>query len=138
MTQEDRGREAVAALPATIRIGLFDFTIDKWPPQKVLSERKWGACSVAEFRISIQRDMPSAAKAVDTFLHEITHAIYWASDLGDEEKEEHVVGHISTGLAMAFRDNPWLGSWIDDALNPEPEPRGGFADELGPFSLGDR
>lgn len=106
------GQEAVAALPLFMRVGPFDFCITKWTPAQAQGAQRFGECSPCEQEIRIQSNMTSSPKAADTFLHETLHALYWVADLGDGEKEEHVVGHLSSGLVQLYRDNPWLLTWL--------------------------
>lgn len=116
--QEEAGRAAVAALPEFIRVGPFDFAITKMSENRASSERKYGYCSSIELELAIQRNMPSAQKAVDTFLHEVNHAIYYAYGIADEDKEERTCGTMSTAMVQVFRDNPWLAGWIGAWVHP--------------------
>lgn len=112
------GVEAVAALPNMIRVSGFDIAIVKTDPMFTAAENKWGSWSCNEQMIRIQEHMPSRFKAVDTFLHELLHTIYWVHDIRDDDKEERVVGIISVALLSVHRDNPWLGVWLSRALHP--------------------
>ena len=75
------GREAVEALPDSIRVGPFDFSLQEWTPNQSAAARRYGECASIELRISLQLDMPSAQKAADTFLHEVGHAVWWSYGL---------------------------------------------------------
>lgn len=110
------GDEAVAALPATIKVAGFDFAIAKMNWHEASSKNRWGECSTAEQTIRMQESFPSPYKAVDTFLHECLHAVYWSYSVRDEDKEERIVATFSTALMTLHRDNPWLAKWIGDAL----------------------
>ena len=109
------GEEAIDALPSSIRVGPFDFKIERWTAIECADNRRWGECSCLMQTIRIQRSMPSATKAVDTFLHEVLHAIYFAWGIEDEDKEERTVAAIATAWTQIFRDNPWLIRWIGEA-----------------------
>jgi hypothetical protein len=102
----------VDALPEMIKVGAFDFAIEKVDTLEAHSRGVYGQCSSQLMTLSIQRQMPSRQKAVDTFLHELLHAIWWERDLEDADKEERTVGCLSTGLVQVHRDNPWLADWI--------------------------
>lgn len=110
------GSEAIAALPLTVRIGPYDFTVIKDGPLVSQSKGRWGECSTVEQRLSIQAEMPTPQKAVDTFFHEVMHAVFWAYNVADEDKEERIVGTLGTALTALHRDNPWLSSWVAQAL----------------------
>ena len=112
------GEEAVAALPSTIRVAGFDFAIRKMPALEAMGKRKWGEFCHIEHYIAIQAHMPTPQKAVDTFLHEALHAIWWAWGIHDDDKEERTVSALGTALMTLHRDNPWLGDWIAAALRP--------------------
>ena len=51
-------------------------------------------------------------KVLDTLLHELNHAVYWAYGMEDEDKEERIVGTMATAWAQIFRDNPEFVAWI--------------------------
>lgn len=111
------GNEAVAALPDSVRIGPYDFAIEMMSPLESASRGDlWGECSTSLMKISMSQEFPSAAKAVDTFLHECLHALFWAAGIEDADKEERIVGHLGTALTGLHRDNPWLTQWLQDAL----------------------
>jgi len=110
------GTEAVAALPGSVRIGPFVLKIEPTSVHESNGRREWGSCSVQAQKITIQSDMPTPAKAVDTLIHEIMHAIFWAYNIADEDKEERTVASLGTALTALHLDNPWLGPWIMMAL----------------------
>src|SRR6185437_8691056 len=113
------GPATVAALPDSIRVAGYDFRIQKWTANEAQGAQRWGEFSSNEQVIRIQREMPTPFKAVDTFLHEVTHAIFWSYGLQDEDKEERTVATMGTALMTLHRDNPWLAKWIERALRPE-------------------
>lgn len=110
------GVEAVAALPASIKVAGFEVAIEPWPVLTGVATRQFGEWSPLEQTIRIMSAMATPQKAVDTFLHETMHAIYWAYGVHDDDKEERIVAALSTGLMTLHRDNPWLTKWIGDAL----------------------
>lgn len=117
MTPEsDLARDLVMRLPGRIRVGLYDFTIQKWEATQAASAQRFGECSCAEQRIAVQRDMPTRVKAADTMLHEVGHAVWWAFGVEDADKEERTVSIMSSGMATVYRDNPWLLDWLKEAL----------------------
>ncbi len=116
------GREAIEALPASIRVGPFDFGIEKLSAQRAMGKDYFGEFSPCEGRIALQVDMPCAVKAADTVLHEAGHAIYWTYGLAERDDEERVVGTFATAWAQVFRDNPWMLDWVARSL-PQAQPR---------------
>jgi hypothetical protein len=115
-TEFRRGREAVDALPDHVRICGHDFRIEKWSPQEATGARRWGECSFTAQVIRVSHNMPSGSQAVDTFIHETLHALFWAFGIDDEDKEERIVGTLGTAMTMLHRDNPWLATWISAQL----------------------
>ena len=110
------GRQAIEALPASLRVGPFDFRIDKLSAQRAMGRDCFGEFSSCEGHLALQLDMPSAVKAADTMLHEAGHAIYTTYALAEEDKEERIVGAFATAWAQVFRDNPWLLEWLGRSL----------------------
>jgi hypothetical protein len=99
-------------LPAVIHVGGFDFRILLWDQFESNAARRYGECSTLEQTIRLARGFCSPEKAVDTFLHELLHAICWAFGREDEDKEERTVNLLATGLMSVHRSNPWLAEWI--------------------------
>lgn len=110
------GGEAAARLPASIRVGPFDFEIVRMHHLEASSRGEWGSCALHSFKINIQDSLPSATKAADTFTHEVNHAIWWMMGLEEADKQERIVGNMATGWTMVYRDNPWLLGWLADCL----------------------
>jgi len=114
--EAEKGRRVVEALPRSIRIGPHDFTIDKWHATTAAGARRYGECSTAELSIRIQLDMASPSRAVETFVHELLHAMYAAADLRDSDNEERVCGALSAMFVQVLRDNRWLAEWMTRSL----------------------
>lgn len=112
------GQKAIESLPDHVRVGGFDFAIVKWGAHAATAAQRWGECSTIEQMIRVQLNMPTPFKAVDTVLHEITHALYWVYGIHDDDKEERIVGAMASAWMQIYRDNPWLLDWIKDALKP--------------------
>lgn len=110
------GEQAVAKLPPSIRIGPFDFRIEKWEPCAAERAHRYGECLTTEQVIRIRSDMSSPEKAADTLLHEVSHAIWWVHGIEDSDLEERTVNLSSTGWVSAYRSNPWLLGWLAECL----------------------
>lgn len=108
------GSLATAALPSTIRIGAFDWKIDLWDANQAAGQQRWGEASTTEMRISVLGDMPSPRRALDVFMHEVSHAILTTFHVDSENVSiESVCCAFGSGLTMLFRDNPWLPGWLE-------------------------
>jgi len=101
-----------SGLEPSIRVGAFDISIKDHPNPDRLDE--WGNFSSRHQRIEISFDDLSGFpfKFVDTVLHEISHAIWWAYGLEDDDKEERVVATMASAWVQVYRDNPWLIDFI--------------------------
>lgn len=105
----------IARLPDRIRVGAYEFYIERFSHAAAAAARRYGECSGVEQRISIQEWMPSRYKAVDTVMHEISHALFWAYGVLDADDEERTVGLTASGWMALYRDNPWLLDWLKSA-----------------------
>lgn len=110
------GEQAVERLPASIRIGPYEFEIEKMSSRTSASRQRYGECSTQEQRIGIASDLASAAKAVDTFLHECLHGCWWVASLEEGDKQERIVCSLAVALTSLHRDNPWLAVWLTECL----------------------
>lgn len=103
-------------LPKRVRIGPFDFKIVLWSPAESHNDGNYGCFSSQLATIHMCAIFPTPQKAVDTFLHECLHAIYWAYDIHPTDDQEREVSMYATGLTALFRDNPWLAPWIEQTV----------------------
>lgn len=110
-----------AKLPGFMRIGPYDMTLAPMSGLHTYARRSVGQFSARELRISYAAEAPSKIDALDTLLHEINHAIFFAYRIYDEDKEERTVGTFATGWTQVYRDNPWLIDWIREAIAPDHE-----------------
>lgn len=113
LTNAQRGMRAIAQLPKTIRVGHCDFDVIVSTTEHANAHAFYGKTSARENTFWFAPDPGSAMNAVDTVLHEIGHAIFWAYGIKESDDEERVVSiAFGTGLSQVFRDNPWLTGWL--------------------------
>ena len=105
----------IAMLPKSVRIGGFDFRIEIMTTAAAASASRYGECSSVKQTISVQEWMASRYKCVDTVVHEIAHAMYWAYDIKDDDKEERIICAMGSGWMAFYRDNPWFLDWVKSA-----------------------
>lgn len=110
------GGEAVDALPTLVRIHLYDFKIEKWHPAVAERAHRYGECATTDQIIRIRTDLSSPEKAADIFMHEISHAVWWAYGVEDSDAEERTINLASSGLVAVYRDNLWLLEWLARCL----------------------
>jgi hypothetical protein len=82
-------------LPRSVRVAAFDFEIVEWGTHAANASRRFGEFSSLEMLIRIDTSV-APMKVMDTMLHEINHAIYWAYGMDDADKEERIVGTMAT------------------------------------------
>lgn len=102
-------------LPKSVRVGPHIWRVELWTHLQGSASGKYGECSTQEFRISVQAEVHALSSLFDTVIHELSHAIYWAQDIADDDKEERSVTRYATGWTQVFRDNPELVRWLYDA-----------------------
>lgn len=107
-----RGMDAIAALPASVRVGAHDIAIVPMSIHSASGRRIWGRFEAAAQTIEIQQLMPTSAMAVETLLHEIGHAIWWSYGMRDSWDEEQTVAVQATAWAQVWRDNPLVLDWV--------------------------
>ena len=104
-------------LPRNIKVGPFVFSVigrsENWSHEHECN----GLCHTEHHSIDIVTERRNAGFILDTLLHEISHAIWWAMDLKDEDKEEEIVRRMSTGWSMVYVDNPRLLEYIEESVD---------------------
>ena len=102
-------------LPPMLRIGAFDFKLVSWAHLDASAAGRFGELSVLSMTIRIDTTM-DRYKVIDTLLHEVHHAIWWAYGIQDSDAEERTVSTLSYALLQVLRDNPELVVWIRTML----------------------
>ncbi len=102
-------------LPDKVKVAGFDITIEDWPPHQANTRDSFGEFTTYDLVIRIDMSVPRT-KILDSFLHEISHVIYWAWKLSDDDKEERYVSAMATAWTQIFRDNPDVLKFIQEAL----------------------
>jgi hypothetical protein len=98
--------------PRSVRVGPYDIAVIAETATWAAANAKFGEFSAIEQVIRFDGEMPSAAKMLDTVVHEIFHAIFWAYGIEDEDKEERTVSSMATGWAAFMRDNLAFNTWM--------------------------
>ena len=101
--------------PAKIKVACFDIDVIDFTQHEATLLARFGEFSALENRIRIDPAI-NRIKGIDTLLHELSHAIYWAYGIEDEDKEERIVGTFATAWTQIFRDNPDLLVFIQESL----------------------
>lgn len=102
-------------LPEKIKVAGFDIDVESWDPEKADEDRAYGDFSSSKLRIRVDCSV-NKYKVLDTIIHEINHAIYWAYGIEDEDKQERLCGAFATAWLQVYRDNSKLIDFINDIL----------------------
>lgn len=95
-------------LPDTIKVGAYDYTIIARGQDWKRSVGAYGRCHTEEQTIEIVTEGITPIFQLDTFMHEILHAIFSYHALDDDDDEEKTVTLLASGLVAVLRDNPEL------------------------------
>jgi hypothetical protein len=109
-------KDFMRRVPKSIRVGPYDFRVRLMSQKEAIGQEAFGMFSQAEGVISLQEAPTSTILAVDTLMHEISHAIFWAYHISDHDREERIVSIFGTAWAAVYRDNPGLLSWIAEGV----------------------
>lgn len=104
-------KQALDALPASVRIGALDVAILVSPPIGN-NDSYYGLFDSARESIWLNTEVSSAQRVVEIFTHELLHGIYHIATITDADDEERTVTSLARGLASVYRDNPWYGRWL--------------------------
>ena len=96
-------------MPSKIRILAFDIDIEDWNPHD--ARGKFGEFCTLSSLIKIDFSAEKT-QVLDTLIHEINHAVYWAYHIEDDDKEERVVSIFTSAWVQIYRDNPDLIEFI--------------------------
>lgn len=100
-------------IPSVIRVGAFDIELLAFSNAAIAEKESFGEFSAVGLCIRIDPRI-HPIKFVDTFYHELMHAIYWAYHIEDEDKEERTVSMMSSALVDFHRNNPRLSHLLID------------------------
>lgn len=98
-------------IPGQVKVGPFRFSVERYE-QKPTHDAH-GYCDTVGLVIGIADDVVGV-RLLDTFIHELTHAMHYAADLKDGDEEERIVTRLAISWAGVLVDNPGLGAWLDE------------------------
>lgn len=103
-------------LPEKLKIAAFDIIVEEWGNGHANDSNAFGDFKTTNLTIRVDCSI-NKYKIMDTLLHEINHAIWWAYGLEDEDKQERVCGTLATAYIALYRDNPHLIEFIKKTLD---------------------
>lgn len=104
-------------LPKYVKIGPFIFSINSRSENWGNEHDCQGLCHTEHHEIDVVIENRTAGFVLDTLIHEVQHAIWWAMDLKEEDKEEEVVHRLATGWSMVYVDNPSFLEFIEECVD---------------------
>jgi len=108
-------KDTSVSLPESVKISGYTFKFSVLDRIQANADNVYGRFSSQTLIIEIDTSVPSF-HVLDSFIHEITHAIYWCYNLRDGDSEEKVVSLIARGWQQVYRDNPDVLKFISDNL----------------------
>jgi hypothetical protein len=108
-------RDYYATLPASVRIGSFEYSIVLMSAMDQAYDRIYGDMNSTLQRIRLCAGM-STARLANTFMHEVMHAIHDFHGVGDKTDEENNTFHTTNGLCAFWIANPAAAIWWAEAV----------------------
>ncbi|NDC55599.1 MAG: hypothetical protein EBZ69_02125 [Alphaproteobacteria bacterium] len=100
------------ARPSEVRVGPYLFRVEYREDVSDSEPDLFGITIPRDQRIIVSSRQTDQCER-DTLLHEVLHAVFYASGLFREvDNEERVVAGVSTWLLMVLRDNPQLAKFL--------------------------
>jgi hypothetical protein len=103
----------LSKLPAPVRVGAHDIKFEHL--SESLAKKNFGMFYNGDMKIALAEDYSAGSVAVETMIHEISHAVLSMGGIKDEFQEQICV-LIGNGFAQVFRDNPHLMKWIQKTV----------------------
>ncbi len=92
-------------LPTTVRVGPHVYTIQVWDHEDAQDEGGFGRTHKDRKIITVDT-FYGDYQTLETFTHEIYHAIYCEFMIKSEDNEERTVTTLAKGWMCVMRDNP--------------------------------
>ncbi len=102
-------------IPTSVRVSAFDIEIVEFTVHDGVDLERLGEFSAVQQRIRVDESL-KPQKRLDTVLHEVNHAVYWAYNLDDDDEEERIVSTFATAWAQIYRDNPAFLQWVNETV----------------------
>ena len=92
-------------LPKSVKVGCYTYSIEIQDQPWCEEHGVYGLCD-DESKIITIVDNVDMDSTLNTFQHELLHALYYFFGLDDDHDEEQTVSALSSGLIMLYQDNP--------------------------------
>ncbi len=116
----DLDEDGAIAMPESLRIGPFDYTVVEKPELECEKSGNIGHLDSGAFEIGVALHVPPQRQA-EVMLHEVFHGVFrgFGFDL-DHDLEEKLVTLLAQGMLQVMRDNPEMIAWIYDRIGLKP------------------
>jgi len=101
----------------SVRIGPFDFEV-RWGDNAEAESNGHQGYVNMEYQFLWLNGQAPRAYLASIFIHEVQHAILFASNLPDQHTVEDCVTNIGRGLVSFWRDNPEVVKWWTGLIAP--------------------
>lgn len=102
--------------PEKLRIGPFDVKVTPMSGDLANARNVFGMFGRDNNVISMDMSITDPNRAVEVFLHEITHAIWMIYGIEEGDKEERIVMAMGMAWTQIYRDNLELLKWLSKNL----------------------
>jgi hypothetical protein len=115
MTDVQKPVDSYKGLPRRITVGAFTFRVHIEPETHPELVDAFGCCNTNKQLIYL-REGQDAALALNTVVHELSHAVNWVYGVEDDSTEEQFTGSHTNGMIDMWMRNPRLFLWIAKLL----------------------
>lgn len=100
-------------LPTTVKVGGVNYTVEE-QEHLIQKEDIWGKVDYFSTEIQVDASL-SIDRKEQTFIHELTHAIFL--EAGYKEQEEDMINRVSIVLHQVLKDNPNLVQSVENVIH---------------------
>jgi hypothetical protein len=106
-------------LPPSITLGYREYRVEDIPDEEADKNVGWHYPQKQIIQIDRHRLPPS--EVVNTFVHEVLHAIFSVAhyEFASDEDEENTVTCMANGLTAFFKNNPEAIVWIMNTVGAD-------------------
>lgn len=98
-------------IPLTVKVGALTYDVVGKSFIEIDENRNYqGACRYADTTIEILDDL-SKERKLDTFFHELTHAIFY--EAGFEEQDEDMINRVAKVFHQVVKDNNFENDFVE-------------------------
>lgn len=92
-------------LPRTVIVGPYTFAVIERDREWFDKNKLYGRMYSVDLTIEVCTEQPNTI-ILDTFIHELLHAVYFVCNIHDKDDEERTTTTLATGMSQLFISNP--------------------------------